>query len=55
MHYLTMTQGRTNVLLLGDLMGDPNMIKGFPNARNYIKIGFLNYKVGRIIVPTIHC
>lgn len=35
---------RTNILLLGDSTGDVNMIHGFPNARNYIKIGFLNYK-----------
>lgn len=38
-------QDRTNILLLGDSTGDVNMIHGFPNARNYIKIGFLNYKV----------
>lgn len=38
-------QDRTNILLLGDSTGDPNMIMGFPDARNCIKIGYLNYKV----------
>ena len=45
LEFVDMIQDRTNILLLGDSTGDVNMIVGFPNARNYIKIGFLNYKV----------
>lgn len=37
-------KGRTNVLLLGDSIGDVGMIEGFP-YKNLIKIGFLNENV----------
>jgi len=35
---------RTNVILLGDSLGDIGMIEGFP-YKNLIKIGFLNYNL----------
>jgi len=37
-------QNRKNVLLLGDSLGDPDMIKGF-SCNNLLKIGFLNERV----------
>jgi len=35
---------RTNVILLGDSLGDIGMVEGFP-YKNLIKIGFLNYNL----------
>lgn len=36
---------RTNVILLGDSQGDPDMIKGLSCIDNIIKVGFLNHDV----------
>ncbi|XP_057573183.1 7-methylguanosine phosphate-specific 5'-nucleotidase isoform X2 [Hippopotamus amphibius kiboko] len=38
-------RGKTNVLLLGDSMGDLTMADGVPGVENILKIGFLNDKV----------
>jgi len=35
---------RKNIILLGDSLGDPDMVKGF-GYENIIKVGFLNEKV----------
>lgn len=44
--YFQKLQGRTNILLLGDSMGDLTMAEGAPDVQNILKIGFLNDKVG---------
>ncbi|XP_020922654.1 7-methylguanosine phosphate-specific 5'-nucleotidase isoform X2 [Sus scrofa] len=38
-------QGKTNILLLGDSLGDLTMADGVPGVENILKIGFLNDKV----------
>ncbi|XP_058532399.1 7-methylguanosine phosphate-specific 5'-nucleotidase [Ochotona princeps] len=43
--YFQKLQGRTNILLLGDSMGDLTMAEGAPDVQNILKIGFLNDKV----------
>ncbi|XP_007940322.1 7-methylguanosine phosphate-specific 5'-nucleotidase [Orycteropus afer afer] len=43
--YFQKFQGKTNVLLLGDSMGDLTMADGVPGVENILKIGFLNDKV----------
>nr|XP_058140234.1 7-methylguanosine phosphate-specific 5'-nucleotidase isoform X3 [Dasypus novemcinctus] len=43
--YFQKLQGKTNVLLLGDSMGDLTMADGVPVVENILKIGFLNDKV----------
>ncbi|XP_064421401.1 7-methylguanosine phosphate-specific 5'-nucleotidase isoform X2 [Latimeria chalumnae] len=43
--YFQQLKGRTNVILLGDSMGDLGMANGVPNVENLLKIGFLNDKV----------
>lgn len=45
--YFQQLQGKTNVVLLGDTMGDLTMADGVPGVENILKIGFLNDKVGR--------
>ena len=44
--YFETLSGRTNVILLGDSLGDIHMAKGVPSPNNVLKIGFLNEKVG---------
>ena len=44
--YFQQLQGKTNILLLGDSMGDLTMADGVPGVENILKIGFLNDKVG---------
>ncbi|XP_054565751.1 7-methylguanosine phosphate-specific 5'-nucleotidase isoform X3 [Eptesicus fuscus] len=43
--YFQQLQGKTNVLLLGDTMGDLTMADGVQGVENILKIGFLNDKV----------
>ena len=43
--YFKKLEGRDNVILLGDSLGDLKMADG-ANASNLLKIGFLNDKVG---------
>uniref|UniRef100_A0A250XW65 7-methylguanosine phosphate-specific 5'-nucleotidase n=1 Tax=Castor canadensis TaxID=51338 RepID=A0A250XW65_CASCN len=43
--YFQQLQGKTNILLLGDSMGDLTMADGIPGVQNILKIGFLNDKV----------
>ncbi|XP_066220274.1 7-methylguanosine phosphate-specific 5'-nucleotidase isoform X3 [Saccopteryx leptura] len=44
-NYFQQLQGKTNVLLLGDSMGDLTMADGVPGVEHILKIGFLNDKV----------
>ncbi|XP_037664830.1 7-methylguanosine phosphate-specific 5'-nucleotidase [Choloepus didactylus] len=44
-NYFQKLQGKTNVILLGDSMGDLTMADGVPGVENILKIGFLNDKV----------
>ncbi|XP_012582161.1 PREDICTED: 7-methylguanosine phosphate-specific 5'-nucleotidase [Condylura cristata] len=43
--YFQQLQGKSNILLLGDSMGDLTMADGIPGVENILKIGFLNDKV----------
>ncbi|XP_024897380.1 7-methylguanosine phosphate-specific 5'-nucleotidase isoform X4 [Pteropus alecto] len=43
--YFQQLQGKTNILLLGDSMGDLTMADGVLGVENILKIGFLNDKV----------
>ncbi|XP_032020603.1 7-methylguanosine phosphate-specific 5'-nucleotidase-like [Hylobates moloch] len=45
--YFQQLEGKTNVILLGDSIGDLTMADGVPGVQNILKIGFLNDKVGR--------
>ncbi|KAM9749438.1 7-methylguanosine phosphate-specific 5'-nucleotidase isoform 4-T4 [Dama dama] len=42
--YFQQLQGKTNILLLGDSMGDLTMADGVPGVENILKVGFLNDK-----------
>lgn len=44
--YFEQLQAKTNILLLGDSMGDLTMADGVSSVGNILKIGFLNDKVG---------
>ncbi len=46
--YFRRLQGRSNVLLMGDSLGDLNMADG-ADAKHLLKIGFLNDKVYRTL------
>ncbi|XP_077020520.1 7-methylguanosine phosphate-specific 5'-nucleotidase isoform X3 [Tamandua tetradactyla] len=43
--YFQKLQDKTNIVLLGDSMGDLTMADGVPGVENILKIGFLNDKV----------
>nr|XP_045014622.1 7-methylguanosine phosphate-specific 5'-nucleotidase isoform X1 [Jaculus jaculus] len=43
--YFDKLQGKTNIILLGDSIGDLTMADGVPGVQNILKIGFLNDKV----------
>ncbi|XP_019064780.1 7-methylguanosine phosphate-specific 5'-nucleotidase isoform X2 [Fukomys damarensis] len=43
--YFRQLRGRTNILLLGDSLGDLSMADGVPGVQNILKIGFLNDRV----------
>lgn len=43
--YFVSVKERTNVILLGDCIGDANMDRGVQNPDAVLKIGFLNDKV----------
>ena len=40
-----MVKDRQSVVLIGESLGDPDMLKGLPEARDVIKVGFLNHNV----------
>ncbi|XP_077277889.1 cytosolic 5'-nucleotidase IIIB [Temnothorax americanus] len=40
-HYLELLQKRHNVLLMGDTIGDANMVEGLKDTKAVLKIGFL--------------
>ncbi|KAM9044990.1 7-methylguanosine phosphate-specific 5'-nucleotidase isoform 3-T3 [Megaptera novaeangliae] len=42
--YFEQLQGKTNILLLGDSLGDLTMADGVPGVENILRIGFLNDK-----------
>uniref|UniRef100_A0A5K1U0Z3 5'-nucleotidase n=1 Tax=Macaca mulatta TaxID=9544 RepID=A0A5K1U0Z3_MACMU len=42
--YFQQLEGKTNVILLGDSIGDLTMADGVPGVQNILKIGFLNDK-----------
>ncbi|NXM79279.1 5NT3B nucleotidase, partial [Serilophus lunatus] len=43
--YLQQLSSKTNIILLGDSLGDLTMADGIPSVENILKIGFLNDKV----------
>lgn len=43
--YFKQLKENSNIILLGDSLGDLNMADGVPNVENLLKIGFLNDKV----------
>ena len=46
--YFEKLHNRTNVVLMGDSLGDIKMALGVPQPSNVLKIGFLNDKVNII-------
>lgn len=54
--YFQQLQNKTNIILLGDSIGDLTMADGVPGVQNILKIGFLNDKVGsRWPLPSGFC
>ncbi|XP_072417305.1 kelch-like protein 11 isoform X4 [Chiloscyllium punctatum] len=47
--HLQQLRSHSNVILLGDSLGDPNMADGVQNQENILKIGFLNDKVDQLL------
>ncbi|XP_056457256.1 cytosolic 5'-nucleotidase 3 isoform X1 [Gadus chalcogrammus] len=47
--YFKQFKDNTNIILMGDSLGDLNMADGVPNRENILKIGFLNDKVDELL------
>lgn len=47
--YFKQLRDYSNIILLGDSMGDLTMADGVPNVENMLKVGFLNDKVKPLI------
>ncbi|MEE6465671.1 hypothetical protein FKM82_006640 [Ascaphus truei] len=47
--YFTHLKDNSNIILLGDSLGDLTMADGVPNVENILKIGFLNDKVEELL------
>ncbi|KAG8442737.1 hypothetical protein GDO86_011513 [Hymenochirus boettgeri] len=47
--YFSLQKNNSNIILLGDSLGDLTMADGVPNVENILKIGFLNDKVEELI------
>uniref|UniRef100_A0A8C4QXE5 5'-nucleotidase n=1 Tax=Eptatretus burgeri TaxID=7764 RepID=A0A8C4QXE5_EPTBU len=47
--YFHLLRNNSNVILLGDTMGDLSMADGIPNVQNVLKIGFLNDKMDGLL------
>ncbi|XP_026872850.2 cytosolic 5'-nucleotidase 3 isoform X1 [Electrophorus electricus] len=47
--YFKQLKDNSNILLLGDSLGDLTMADGVPNVENVLKIGFLNDKVEELL------
>lgn len=45
--YFRQVCSRTNILLLGDSMGDLSMADGVVDAENVLRVGFLNDRVSQ--------
>lgn len=43
--YFSHLKENSNIVLLGDSLGDLSMADGVPNVENILKIGYLNDKV----------
>lgn len=52
--YFKQMKDNSNIVLLGDSLGDLTMADGVPNVENMLKIGFLNDKVFKTIVCSIY-
>ncbi|XP_075068686.1 cytosolic 5'-nucleotidase 3A isoform X1 [Mixophyes fleayi] len=47
--YFNQLKDNSNIILLGDSLGDLTMADGVPNVENILKIGFLNNKVEELL------
>lgn len=47
--YFKQFKDNSNIILMGDSLGDLNMADGVPNRENTLKIGFLNDKVDELL------
>lgn len=45
--YFNQLKDNSNIVLIGDSLGDLTMADGVPNVENILKIGFLNDKVSK--------
>lgn len=46
-------QNRPNVVVMGDLIEDTDVVSSIPNPENVLTVGFLNEKVLYIVIITI--